>query len=462
MTCNICCENYNKSSNLKIICPIGECNFDACKKCVRQYLLSTVKDPSCMKCNAHWNQQFIIENLNKCFWENEYKNHRTKILTDAEISKIPETIQYASNYNKIQELSNEKSCIATKISELTKQLTELKNKSRTIQINILNLKNGIDIGEKKKFIMPCQNNGCKGFLSSQYKCEICELFTCPHCFEIIGHNKNDNHTCDENNIKSAEEIKKTTKPCPNCGERIFKIIGCDQMWCTQCKVAFSWNTGRIENKTIHNPHYYDYIKNNGGIVNRNVGDIHCGGIMSYHSLYTDVLIKLRQHEDAVQLCLKLTNLHRLIGHLTYHDLQNIRQKINSLSDFKQLRAKYILKIIDKKEFSKQIYYNDKIRRKNQELLYIYEILSTYGIEFFKELEFNDFYINKSSLLTSFKIYLNNAFSKITNLFNYCNNEFKMVSATYNLSIIQININDFTIDKSRKFLISELKKSQNNN
>ena len=102
MTCQICCENYNKSLNLKIICPIGECNFDACKTCIRQYLLSTSKDPNCMKCNAQWSQQFIIENLNKSFWDNEYKTHRTRILTDIEISKIPDTIQFAENYQKLE------------------------------------------------------------------------------------------------------------------------------------------------------------------------------------------------------------------------------------------------------------------------------------------------------------------------------------------------------------------------
>ena len=465
MTCQICCEKYNKSLNLKITCPIGECNFDACKTCIRQYLLNTVKDPNCMKCNAQWNQQFIIENLNKSFWDNDYKSHRTKILTDTEISKIPETIQYAENYSKLEKFVKEKQTIDEKIKELNKEIIKYKLQSREISLKIHNIKNGNEVCERKKFIMPCQNNDCKGYLSSQYKCELCELYTCPHCFEIIGHNKNDNHVCDDNSLKSAEEIKKTTKPCPNCGQRIFKIVGCDQMWCTECKVAFSWNTGKIETNNIHNPHYYEYIKKNGSI-NRNIGDVQCGGLINYYTLNTRLLRGLENSKDeqCKNIKYKLTNIHRTINHITYHEIQNARAKINLLTDCKMLRAKYILKKISKDEMAKQIYQNDKQRRKNQEILHIYELISVYGIEFFRELENNQFYIDfRTSSLDAFKIYLHNSFSQFTNLINYCNNQFAIISATHNLSIMQINSSNFTMS-SNKFKITDLKniKKGNNN
>ena len=123
---------------------------------------------------------------------------------------------------------------------------------------------------------------------SSYKCEVCKLFTCPDCFEVIGYSKEEHHECKEDNLKSAEMIKKETKGCPKCGVRIFKISGCDQMWCTECKVAFSWNTGKIVlNGQIHNPHYYNYLQQTeggvGGAAPRNPGDIVCGGVIPYYS-----------------------------------------------------------------------------------------------------------------------------------------------------------------------------------
>jgi hypothetical protein len=32
------------------------------------------------------------------------------------------------------------------------------------------------------------------------------------------------------------------------------------MWCVVCRTAFSWNTGLIEDGHIHNPHYYQFLR----------------------------------------------------------------------------------------------------------------------------------------------------------------------------------------------------------
>ena len=61
------------------------------------------------------------------------------------------------------------------------------------------------------------------------------------------------------------------------------------MWCTECKVAFNWNSGKIiYGGQIHNPHYYQYMRdqNNGINAPRNPGDVLCGGLIPYYSLST--------------------------------------------------------------------------------------------------------------------------------------------------------------------------------
>ena len=64
------------------------------------------------------------------------------------------------------------------------------------------------------------------------------------------------HVCNEDDVKSAEMIKKETRNCPKCAVPIFKTEGCDQMWCTECHTAFSWRTGLVVTGVVHNPHFY--------------------------------------------------------------------------------------------------------------------------------------------------------------------------------------------------------------
>ena len=99
-------------------------------------------------------------------------------------------------------------------------------------------------------------------INKKNKAYISKCGTCSKCLEIKGDTQDADHTCDENNVKSAEIIKKDTKACPKCGTRIFKIYGCNQMWCTGCNTAFNWATGAIyaSNAQFHNPHYVYFLK----------------------------------------------------------------------------------------------------------------------------------------------------------------------------------------------------------
>jgi hypothetical protein len=150
--------------------------------------------------------------------------------------------------------------------------------------------NGTAGGERQKreFMMRCPADECRGFLSTAYKCGTCEKHTCSECLEVLGlpdetimlEAMKDAHTCKSDNVESAKLIKKETRPCPKCGARIFKIEGCDQMFCTVegCHTAFSWNSGHVVTGRIHNPHYYEWLRRNGGEAPREAGDIPCGGV----------------------------------------------------------------------------------------------------------------------------------------------------------------------------------------
>tara|TARA_Y100000389_G_scaffold204794_1_gene259708 strand:- start:3258 stop:6056 length:2799 start_codon:yes stop_codon:yes gene_type:complete len=226
-TCNVCCEKYNKSLNSKITCEFSGCGFEACKTCIRTYLLSITNDPHCMSCKNPWPQKFLIDNLNRSYIDNEYKKHRKQLLVEREISRTPELMNIVQRTKLLEESELELQEINKKYIEIRKIYNDCIKELSEKRLEIHRIKTGEDSKEeRKKFIMPCPGSDCKGYLSTQYKCEVCKLYTCPDCFEIIGYSKEDHHVCKDENLKSAEMIKKETKGCPKCGVRIFKISGC--------------------------------------------------------------------------------------------------------------------------------------------------------------------------------------------------------------------------------------------
>lgn len=164
--------------------------------------------------------------------------------------------------------------------EKRSQLRELQREYGVAQANYEGREAGAQV--RREFIMRCPAEECRGFLSTAYKCGTCESWACKDCLVCLGKNQSVQHTCNPDTVESAKAIRAETRPCPKCGTRIFKTEGCDQMWCVMdgCATAFSWNTGHIVTGVIHNPHYYESLRRNGGAagVPREAGDIPCGGM----------------------------------------------------------------------------------------------------------------------------------------------------------------------------------------
>ena len=532
MSCGVCCEKYNKSTHSKITCEFTGCSYEACKICIRTYLLGTTNDPHCMNCKNQWTNKFLVESLNRSYIDNDYKKHRKNLLVEREISRTPELMVLVERTKLIEEEYRELALIEEEYEKMRKMLNEKRNIIAEKQGRIYRIKNGEDAekDERKKFIMPCPGDDCKGYLSTQYKCQLCKLYVCPDCFEIIGYTKEEVHTCKEDTLKSAELIKKETKGCPQCGVRIFKISGCDQMWCTECKVAFSWTSGKvIVNAVIHNPHFYQYMQNNnavgGGVAPRNPGDVLCGGLLSIHNLkfiqahltkassvvscasnsneFVGLLISNSVIKNFIQnlktkptrkyvdfnlddvlsnvvlmdefkyilsqtsifaiLNNILSNLHRVINHITNVDLENCRRLVRQFLNHDEITVQYILNRKSKEDLANAIYKNDNERKKNVEKLNVYELLSVVGIERFNEL--NEYFKFKSGLTVNLIVTFIYEIVKLANEYNqlieYCNNQLITISYTLGMSVSTIIYEDYSYNsKSNKFTLNEYNKIKN--
>lgn len=356
MSCNICVENYNRSNRSIIKCDF--CEFESCKECNKRYILNTMEDAHCMSCKKKWDRKIMFDKFEKVFVNKTYKIYREEILFDREKGLLPITQPYVERELKVEEIDRDILALRSDIQELYGKLEKLQNKKN----ELLNNKHS-DV-ERKQFIRPCSNGDCKGFLSTQWKCGICSKYTCKDCLEVIIND--DEHKCDPNNVETTKLILKDTKNCPQCGTSIFKIEGCDQMFCTQCHTAFSWKTGRIETGVIHNPHYFQWLNNNRREIPRNPNDMRCGRVID-HYFYNSLRRRSRDFCFIRGIADKIRNFI----HLREIVLPTFR--VDRINDNLQLRISYMRDKITEENFKRTLQKREKDIQKKTELYQILQV-----------------------------------------------------------------------------------------
>ena len=279
--CRICFEPYNKSVRTRVACQ--SCGFEACRQCHTTFILDASNThPNCMECHKEFQREFLVENFTLKFVSKDWKEHRERIMLQKERALLP-------TRQPVAEMVKRKNDLNTQCNNILEQINALRSQHYACLTEKNRLEHRIRVGPAAlpasqrehhvSFVRPCPNTAanCRGFLSTQWKCNLCSMWTCKDCHEIKGDAHDTPHVCNPDNLASAKMIDAETRACPKCGARVFKISGCNQMFCTACNdCAFDWVTGRIET-VIHNPHYYEFQRQlNGGQAPRVPGDILCG------------------------------------------------------------------------------------------------------------------------------------------------------------------------------------------
>ncbi len=444
MSCNICCDSYNKSARSKVTCPY--CDFEVCRTCCETYILSETV-PKCMQpsCAKEWSRKFLRENFTNVFLTSKYKEHLENTLFDQEKALLPAT-------QPIVEEKIRKRNIKKQIMEMDELIHDLERQKRLLENSLLYP--GTDTGagassakskeEKLHFVRQCPASNCRGFLSSKWKCGICELWTCPDCHELKGATRDCEHKCDPNSVETAKMLAKDSKPCPKCQSLIFKISGCDQMWCTQCHTAFSWKTGKLE-KNIHNPHYYEWQrKNGGGAAPRNPGDIECGRELTHYTC-DNIQSSARRHTSLCKTVVETTNnwrhekisrtIHKydekinILCDIVRHNVHVVRTELpNFQTDYvernQDLRVKYLENLISDEDFKISIQRNDKKNRKNTEVAQVIQLANTALTDIIYRL------IDHLQKTEEDKADISPFMDEIAEIIKYCNNIFRDIAFTY--------------------------------
>ena len=350
--CAVCCDVFNKSNRSQIDCPA--CEFSACRMCVQKYLLETTNDPHCMSCRNVWSREFIDATCTQKFRMKELKEHREVVLFEREKCLMPQTQPLVEHRILMRRLRNEEIRLTEEVADAERTLSD----HRRLMVQMMNTNLSVT-KERREFVRKCPVEDCKGFLSTSWKCGICEKRICPDCNEI----KLEDHECDANSVETVKLLKKDTKPCPKCGTMIFKISGCSQMWCVDCHTTFNWNTMRIEQGVIHNPHFYE-AQRRGIQIGRAHGDIPCGGLPNIYEL-NNIFGGMRADYSF------LTHVHNCITHIQYWEM---RGEPPENVDNVDRRVTYMMNEITEEVFKKDLQKREKAHCKYRDTYHLNQLL----------------------------------------------------------------------------------------
>lgn len=422
MECEICCEKYTNTKRKEVVCPY--CAYTACLSCYKSFILMS-DTAKCMSCDKELTRYFLSRTFPVSFMSNEYKKHQEDILLEQEKALMPDTQIYAIRHKRkvkfmeeIKKLKEENRKLQNKIYKNTTQIEVLNRRIHKMNLNRVNKNETKSDENEQLFTQPCRNNDCRGYLDSKWVCRLCSKKTCRHCFELKEEDEEKEHKCDESNIETAKLIKKDTKPCPNCHSLIYKISGCDQMWCTVCHIAFSWKTGKQENR-IHNPHYFAWIRENGVQDEQRLRNHDCGVLTQNHAE-----IILHQHNELTRsekniLCVYIQSM---IHNTLNYRIDNLE---NQFQMNRELRVKYLVNEISENQLKISIQRNNKKKLKINEITQVNNLMNTVFLDIINR------FIDTNHVTV---------FQELEEIRLYCNNLLTDISKTYNCVEYKYNDN----------------------
>lgn len=439
--CLICSEDFNTSNHSCISCPY--CSFEACQTCCQKYILDQ-RSNVCMNvnknsddsnvCRKQWSRKFMVDNFPSSWIKGPWRKMNELVGFEREKALLPAAMPEIAK-------RKEKQVILTEIKDIDKQIALLNTQRREAQMKLVATNNSNN-NERQSIGRPCPKENCRGFLSSQWKCSVCDMWTCPECHQLKGFTRDAHHTCNPDDVATAKLLNRDTKPCPSCRTPIHKLVGCDQMWCTQCHTGFSWRSGAIQTR-IHNPHFFEWQRqNNGGVAPRRPGDFECGRDLGDSRVIMAISRKIR----AISLCLpeddldkenltifqnKLETYVRGTIHLQHVQMGRFRtdQIVNNLD----IRIDFLERNIDEKKFKSHILRRDKAFERKQDIFNVLQLQANTVTDIVYRLENHlQSYvaIELSDAVDYYIQQLKEHLIEIDNITNYCNNLLTEHSNTY--------------------------------
>jgi hypothetical protein len=357
-------------------------------RCNQTYLTTSLT-AECMSCHAPWDREFIDDHFPAAWTAGPFSRFRETVLLDSQKAQLPATQYMVQNFKTAQDLARQAADVPALILELKTRIRQLEgtrwnhghriNRIRESNYQSDGVGNDGDRGGYRSFVRACPVGGCRGFLSTALKCGVCATYACADCFGVVGAERDAEHACNPDDVETAKLIRKDSRPCPKCGIYISKIDGCDQMFCVQCRTAFSWRTGVVVRGTIHNPHYFEMLRNESttGEIPRQPGDAPadapagaCGGDPTDPGAWTTSLHRELRAYGVVQgdFYNDMMRMQRHACHLHRSTIPDLRRHP---TDFADLRMHFLLDSFDEPTFKRKLLLRERAIEKHATLVACY-------------------------------------------------------------------------------------------
>jgi hypothetical protein len=358
-----------------------------------------------MYCKNKWNRDVLVSKLPQKFIKEDLRQNQENMIVDIEKARLPEAQTLAERRIKqkmLVKLRDAAASLAQQFGENESQVDLLKliakNYGILDQINvdadIIDILHTLETNEvqaeEHNYIRPCPNSECRGYVNKDWKCGLCNSQLCSTCYEILEDDEylddldkdktKHKHKCDGDILKSNKLIAKDSKPCPKCNALITKLSGCDMMFCTFCKTAFSWNKGTILKGNIHNPHYIEWqMQRKGTVTTESTTPVD----MCADNYFPD-FSKLAVYSDRFDnYCNKwVPRFHQYINHM-YSVNRPLYLQTVQRDEKMDINVNYLMTVIGKTEWKRQLYESDTREAMARDVLDLMEMAYTTAAERFR-------------------------------------------------------------------------------